>query len=89
MPESFIARRADPTLLKRASLTDPDNPFLTARYLDPQRAIGCDGWLLAVESGDAMSAAALCFLERGRLRRRLSTAIQWLRSSAGAGVGSR
>jgi hypothetical protein len=72
VPASFVARRADRSLLERASLADPDNPFLTARYLDAQRTLGRDGWLLSVENADVISAAALCFLERGRLRSTLT-----------------
>ncbi len=68
MPASFVARPADDTLLERASLTDADNPFLTSRYLASQRTLGRDPWLLSLEDAGAMHAAALCFLERGRIR---------------------
>jgi hypothetical protein len=69
---AFVARPADDAALERASLTDADNPFLTARYLQSQRSLGREGWLFSVESGGAMDAAALCFLERGRIRRTLT-----------------
>jgi len=69
---SFIARPADDEALERASLTDADNPFLTVRYLQSQRSLGREGWLFSVESADVMDAAALCFLERGRIRRTLT-----------------
>lgn len=72
MSAAFLARPASDEALERASLTDADNPFLTVQYLRSQRSLGRDGWLLAVESADAMEAAALCFLERGRLRRTLT-----------------
>jgi len=68
MTVTFVARAADDALLDRASLTDADNPFLTSRYLQSQRALGRDGWLLSLEDDGAMQAAALCFLERGRIR---------------------
>ena len=72
MPETFFARPADEEALGRASATDSDNPFLTARYLASQRMLGREGWLLALEDAGAMRAAALAFLERGRLRRALT-----------------
>ena len=68
MPATFVARPADDALLDRASLTDADNPFLTSRYLASQRTLGRDGWLLSIEDAGAMHDAALCFLERGRIR---------------------
>jgi hypothetical protein len=58
--------------VERASATDLDNPFLTARYLRSQRLLGREGWLLSLEDAGAMRAAALCFVERGRLRRTLT-----------------
>ena len=70
MPETFSARAADEAALERASRTDPDNPFLTARYLRSQRMLGREGWLLSLEDAGAMHAAALCFLERGRFAAR-------------------
>ena len=72
MSAAFLARPASDEALERASLTDADNPFLTVQYLQSQRALGRDGWLFSVESTDAMEAAALCFLERGRIRRTLT-----------------
>ena len=72
MPETFSARPADEEALERASATDLDNPFLTPRYLASQRMLGREGWLLALEDAGAMRAAALAFLERGRLRRTLT-----------------
>jgi hypothetical protein len=72
MTATFFARPATDDALERASLTDADNPFLTAQYLKSQRSLGRDAWLLSVESADAMDAAALCFLERGRIRRTLT-----------------
>ena len=72
MPETFSARAADEATLERASRTDPDNPFLTARYLESQRMLGREGWLLSLEDAGGMRAAALSFLERGRLRRTLT-----------------
>ena len=68
MSATFHARSADDAALERASLTNADNPFLTARYLQSQRSLGREGWLFSVESADTMEAAALCFLERGRIR---------------------
>jgi hypothetical protein len=70
--DTFFARPADDVAVERASCTDPDNPFLTARYLESQRALGREGWLLSVEGAGAVRAAALCFVERGRLRRTLT-----------------
>lgn len=72
MSATFVARPASDDALERASLTDADNPFLTVQYLRSQRSLGRDGWLLSVDSADTMEAAALCFLERGRLRRTLT-----------------
>ena len=72
MPDTFSARPASEEALERASFTDLDNPFLTARYLQSQRMLGREGWLLSLEDAGAMRAAALCFLERGRLRRTLT-----------------
>jgi hypothetical protein len=72
MPESFVARPAGEDALERASSTDLDNPFLTARYLSSQRLLGRDGWLFSLEDAGVMRAAALGFLERGRLRRTLT-----------------
>jgi hypothetical protein len=72
MPEAFFARPAKDETLERASRTDPDNPFLTARYLRSQEMLGHEGWLFSLEEAGAMHAAALCFLERGRLRRTLT-----------------
>lgn len=72
MPETFFARPADEEAVERASATDLDNPFLTPRYLESQRMLGREGWLLALEDEGATRAAALAFLERGRLRRTLT-----------------
>jgi len=72
MPETFFARTASEEALERASSTDPDNPFLTARYLRSQRMLGREGWLFSLEDAGAMRTATLCFLERGRLRRTLT-----------------
>lgn len=72
MPETFFARPASEEALERASSTDPDNPFLTARYLRSQRMLGREGWLFSLEDAGGMRTAALCFLERGRLRRTLT-----------------
>jgi Acetyltransferase (GNAT) domain len=69
MTETFLARTADEASMERASLTDPDNPFLTAHYLASQRMLGREAWLLSLENAGAMRAAALCFMDRGRLRR--------------------
>ena len=68
MAGTFVARAADVALLDRASLTDSDNPFLTSRYFQSQRSLGRDAWLLSLEDAGAMTSAALCFLERGRMR---------------------
>jgi hypothetical protein len=68
MPETFSARPADDEALERASATDLDNPFLTARYLQSQRMLGCEGWLLSLDEAGAMRAAALCFLDSEHLR---------------------
>ena len=68
MAATFSARPAEDEALERAALTDPDNPFLTARYLQSQRSLGREGWLLAVEDAGVLEAAALCFLDRGRIR---------------------
>jgi GNAT acetyltransferase-like protein len=65
---TFVARVADVALLDRAAATAADNPFLTSRYLISQRSLGREGWLLALEDENIMHAAALCFLERGRIR---------------------
>ncbi|HEV7702889.1 MAG TPA: GNAT family N-acetyltransferase [Gemmatimonadaceae bacterium] len=72
MSATFVARPADDAALERASLTDADNPFLTARYLQSQRSLGREGWLFSVEDAETMQSAALCFLERGRIRRTLT-----------------
>ncbi|MEP7065124.1 MAG: GNAT family N-acetyltransferase [Gemmatimonadota bacterium] len=72
MTETFRARPADETEVERASLTDPGNPFLTVRYLRSQKSLGREGWLLSLENAETMLAAALTFLERGRLRRTLT-----------------
>lgn len=72
MSESFFAREADDASLDRAAHGDPDNPFLVARYLRAQRALGQRGWLLAVEIDGVVQGAALCFLKSGRIRRSLS-----------------
>jgi hypothetical protein len=76
MAATFIARPADDAALERAALCDADNPFLTVRYLQSQRALGREAWLLAVEADGAIDgaidAAALAFLERGRIRRTLT-----------------
>ena len=72
MPETFSARPADDEALERASATDLDNPFLTARYLQSQRMLARDAWLLSLEEAGAMRAAALCFLDREHLRRTLT-----------------
>jgi hypothetical protein len=69
---TFVSRPAEESALDRASLTDPDNPFLTSRYLQSQRSIGREGWLLSLEDSGAIVAGALAFLERGRLRRTLT-----------------
>jgi hypothetical protein len=71
MAETFSVRPADVESLERASSTDLDNPFLTASYLESQRMLGREGWLLSLDDARAMRAAALCFLDRGRLRRTL------------------
>lgn len=68
MSLSFFAAPADDQLLDRASLTDTDNPFLTAAYMRSQRALGLDAWLLGVRGGDALQSAALCLMKKGRLR---------------------
>jgi hypothetical protein len=70
--DSFVARPATDAALQRASAADPDNPFLTARYLQAQRTLGREGWLLSLEEENAVRAAALCFVERGRIRRTLT-----------------
>lgn len=72
MTATFFARPADEAAVERASFTDPDNPFLTTRYLKSQRALGREGWLLSLERGGTVCAGALCFVERGRLRRALT-----------------
>ena len=72
MPDNFLARPATEEAVERASIADLDNPFLTARYLRSQRMLGREGWLLSLDDAGAMCAAALCFLERGRLRRTLT-----------------
>jgi hypothetical protein len=69
---TFFARPADEQAVERASSTDPDNPFLTARYLQSQQSLEREAWLLSVEDSGAVSAGALCFVERGRLRCALS-----------------
>lgn len=71
MPASFFAREADETSLDRAAPSDPDNPFLVAPYLRAQIALGQSGWLLGVEEGGEVQAAALCFVRSGRIRRSL------------------
>jgi hypothetical protein len=70
--DTFFARVADEAALDRASRTDTDNPFLTAKYLQSQCMLGREAWLLFLENAGDMRAAALCFLERGRLTRTLS-----------------
>ena len=65
MSGTFRAQPAEESALDVASLTDPDNPFLTAQYLQSQRLLGREGWLLSVEGAGAMRAAALCFIARG------------------------
>jgi hypothetical protein len=70
--DSFLARPADDEAVERASATDLDNPFLTVRYLRSQRLLGREGWLFSLEDAGAMRAAALCFVERGGLRRALT-----------------
>jgi GNAT acetyltransferase-like protein len=72
MPETFVARPASEEALEHASSTDLDNPFLTSRYLRAQRMLGREGWLLSLDDAGTLRAAALCFLERGRLRRTLA-----------------
>src|SRR6185437_1642125 len=72
MSASFFAREADEPSLDRAAPSDPDNPFLVARYLRAQLALGRSGWLLGVEDSGVVQAAALCFLEVGRIRRSLT-----------------
>jgi len=59
-------------MMDRAARTDPDNPFLTARYLQSQRVLGREAWLLFLENAGEMRAAALCFLGRGRLNHTLT-----------------
>jgi Acetyltransferase (GNAT) domain len=63
----FFARRADDELVDAASLTDCHNPFLVAAYMRAQRALALDCWLFGIENGDAISAAALGVLRRGRI----------------------
>lgn len=70
--DTFFARPADEAMMDRASRTDPDNPFLTAPYLQSQRVLGREAWLLSLERAGDMCAAALCFLERGRLNHTLT-----------------
>lgn len=70
--DTFFALPADDAMVDRASPTDPDNPFLTARYLQSQRMLGREPWLLYLENAGDMRAAALCFLERGRMKRTLT-----------------
>jgi hypothetical protein len=72
MSASFFAREADEPSLDRAAPSDPDNPFLVAPYLRAQLALGQSGWLLGVEEGGVVQAAALCFLKSGRIRRSLT-----------------
>lgn len=72
MSATFFVREADDASLDRASLSDPDNPFLVAPYLRAQHALGHEGWLLGVEIGGVVQGAALCFLKRGRIRRSLT-----------------
>jgi hypothetical protein len=72
MSDRFLARRADDAAVERASRADRDNPFLTVRYSQAQQHLGHEVWLLLLENTDAVRAAALCSLERGRLRRTLT-----------------
>jgi hypothetical protein len=69
---SFFVHPADAVTLGLASLTDPDNPFLTAQYMLAQRSLGHDVWIAGINDGDVMKAAALLMLKRGRLRRWLT-----------------
>ncbi len=54
-----------------SSATDPDNPFLVSEYLHAQRALGRQSWLLGLGTESTVECAALCFIERGRIRRSL------------------
>lgn len=72
MQEVFFAREADEASIAIASASDPDNPFLVAPYLRAQRTLGREGWLLGVGIASAVQRAALCFVERGRIRRSLT-----------------
>lgn len=71
MTAAFFARQPDDASLDLASASDPDNPFLVPAYARAQRTLGREGWLLGVEDGAALQNAALCFVERGRVRRSL------------------
>jgi hypothetical protein len=72
MADTFFAREPDDDSLDQASASDPDNPFLIPAYARAQRALGREGWLLGVEDGGVIRNAALCFVERGRIRRLLT-----------------
>ncbi|MBA2685708.1 MAG: GNAT family N-acetyltransferase [Gemmatimonadaceae bacterium] len=71
MIPTFFAREADDRWIHLASATDPDNPFLVVTYLHAQRALGRESWLLGIGTESMVESAALCFMERGRVRRSL------------------
>ena len=65
---AFLARPADATALADAERLAPANPFVTTRFVEAQRALGFDPWVIGVVDHGAPVALTTAFLRQGRLR---------------------
>lgn len=65
--ERFLAEPATAALVARAEALAPTNPFVTAQYLEAQRALGYTPWVVGVEGDGTPPCLGVGFLRRGRL----------------------
>jgi hypothetical protein len=69
MTATFFALPADDSAIDRASVTHPANPFLTSSYVQAQKALGYDAWLLGLTDGAVPQASAVCLIRGSLLHR--------------------
>lgn len=65
--ERFLAAPPSGALLAQAERLAPTNPFVTAAYVDAQRALGFTPWMLGLERDGVPTCLTVAFLRRGRL----------------------
>jgi hypothetical protein len=72
MPSGFFAQRMpDSKACRRLMDVDPLNPFATPAYLEAEKSLGAEPWLLGFER-DGSFTGCLAFIRSGRLNRSLT-----------------